>query len=192
MPTLNPPYAERMVATPPGRAKFLYTHWNKLGASLKLQGVAVHNAVVDLDFTFQPTTTDAEQQVDTALLEQLDGGATEAEVWARANALHPLMLNHYNDANYAHTYADATAAGLMVSAAATSTGTCTTRLLEMKAAHNGHALNEVGHNELGPVQLTVSITPTNAATNLTMLNELIRLLKRHLLSAFTDSTGRWV
>ncbi len=191
MTTLNATYADKIVPTPPGRARFLAAHWNVLGASMKLQGLALHNAVVDLDFTLQPNTREALQQVDRDLLVQMSGSATEAEVWTRTNALWPLLLNHFNDAKFAHTYADATSANLMVSVAATSTGTASTRLLEMKTAYNLHRLNEVGHNDLGPVQLTITNTPVDAATNLDTLNEMLYHLERHLLSAFVETKGRW-
>lgn len=184
-------YAEKIIPSPPGRAKFLSRHWNLLGRSLKQQGLALHNAVVDLDFQNRSESRDAVVQADDDVIAVMSGGASTSTVWAKTNALWALLKAHFGDGTYAHKAVDSTSLGLLVSAAATDQPTCTTRLLEMKAAINGHMITEAPHNDLGKVQLSVIQVPSDDASNLLVCNEIIRHYQRHVYSAFVDTKGKW-
>lgn len=184
-------YAEKVIPSPPGRAKFLTRHWNMLARNLKQQGLALHNAVVDADFQIRPETRDAVVQADDDVIALLSGSAGASTVWAKTNAMWTLLKAHFADGTYAHIDDDATSTALLVSASATDQPTCTTRLLEMKAALNGHMLTEEVHNDLGKVQLSVILVPSDDATNLLVCNEIIRHYQRHVYSAFVSTMGKW-
>lgn len=184
-------YSEKMVPTPPGRAKFLGRNWNQLVRNLKNSGRALHNCVVNAEFAAQPETRDAQIQVKDELLVPLSGSATEQEVWDRVNLLWGVLYFHLADGTYAHRAADSSAAVSLTEPAATSTGTATNRLLKMKSVMNSHKQLEDSHNDLGDVIGLMAETPSNAATNLTTCNEFIRHFKRHLYSAAVESRGQW-
>ena len=111
--------------------------------------------------------------------------STDAGAIARANALKVAFNAHAAEANYTHEAADATNAP-SATADCTDVATCTTLLLDLKAKINAHVIFATPHRGLPGWSDQAAITPSDAASNITSCNELLKIWKRHVNAAFPD------
>lgn len=149
-------------------------------ANLKLQGLCLHNAIVDKAFVLDKYTPGATQQVPDASL--FVACATEAECIVRVNALRPYIVAHFDDGTYAHSTPDATSKADQAGVpAATDSASLTTLLVAIRTAVNRHYATDAGHNRILIAQ-TITTVPVDAATNLAVTNTLLKTLQSHLFS----------
>lgn len=154
-----------------------------LAANLQANGLAPHYARSDREFINDPANFGATLQWDDQV-----AAVTNADVWAGANALRVLMVNHFGDAEYAHKAADPDDIALLTLTAvpdATDTATASVLLDAMKEAINAHVVESTYHVSTPPSSLEVLVTgtPADAATNKATYNEMLAIYKRHVFSA---------
>lgn len=174
-------FTQQVIGTPPIQAGAAVRLLQQLADTLKRSGQALHNAVVDSAFTYDPRYTDAVNQVPADFVPAI----THAEAITKANALRPFVLAHFADATYAHTVADTVNAALITAPDATDVPTLSALLLEYKAALNQHFANDAAHNRI-ILSTAVMATPVDSATNIAVLNSLLRLYEGHVYSSATS------
>jgi len=163
--------------TPPAIAHATLQWQQRVTKNLAQQGFAQHYARVDADFPLEKRYADAvDQSIDFTPV------TTGAESIARANLLKSIITKHLADGTYAHSAADATSAAISA-ADATDTATCTTLLLEVKITINAHLQFATPHSRLPASILLVTTVPADEATNITAVNEILILYRRHFYSA---------
>ena len=154
-----------------------------LAANLQANGLAPHYARSDREFINDPANFGATLQWDDQV-----AAVSDADVWAGANTLRVLMVNHFGDAEYAHRAVDADDIALLTLTAApdaTDTASASVLLAAMKEAINEHMPDGAFHASTPPSVLEVLVTgtPADAATNKTTYNEMLAVYKRHVFSA---------
>ncbi len=171
-------YEVKVPRTTPNAAYYGLKALAKQVRNLKSSGHAMHNAVVDKDFTLQPLTDDALQQIP----DDLTPVTTEAQAIVRANLLKVHILRHLNDATYAHKAADGTSAALITAPDATNSGTLSTLLEQLRAAMNAHQGYVASHNRF-IVMPQITTAAVDAGTNVTVTNLLQLHIEHHFYSA---------
>ena len=103
--TLMPGYVEKVPATPPLVGAAIFRGFNVLSASLKAQGLGLHNAYVDAAFLKQHNSDPQVLDPDALGFENV---TTTAQARLVANALKPLIKAHLLDKTFAHLAIDST------------------------------------------------------------------------------------
>ena len=171
-------YSKPIISTPPNQAAAAVQLLALYAENQKRSGYAVHNAVVNEAFTYEPRQTDAVNQVPASFAP----ATTHAEAITKANALRPFILAHFADATYAHRAADTANAALITAPDATDVATLSTLLGQYRTAVNQHFANDDAHNR---IILTTAImtVPVDSATNITVINAILRNYEGHVHSA---------
>lgn len=171
-------FKQTILGTPVIQAAAAVRLYKDLADNMKRAGNALHNVVVDTNFTYDPRYTDAVNQVP----EDFVPAVTHAEAIAKANALRPFILAHFGDATYAHEAADTGNAALITAPDATDVPTLSALLLEYRTALNQHFAYDAGHNRiiLSPAIMTV---PVDSVSNISVCNAIIKNYEGHIRSA---------
>ena len=103
--TIMPGFVEKVPATPPLVGAAILRGFNILNASLKAQGLGLHNAYVDAAFLKQYNSDP--QVLDPGAL-SFENVTTTAQARLVANALKPLIKAHLLDKAFAHLAIDST------------------------------------------------------------------------------------
>ncbi len=177
-------YTLEVINTPPVLAATAVRLLKDIADNMKRNGQALHDVVVDLEFTFSnPRFGDAVNQVPSDFV----AATTHAEAITKANALRPYILAHFGDGTYAHKVADASNAALITAPDATDVPTLSTLLDQYRTALNQHFANDAAHNR---IILTTAImtVPVDSVTNIAVLNAILRNYEGHVRSSATSLT----
>lgn len=171
-------FKQTILGTPVIQAAAAVRLYKDLADNMKRAGNALHNVVVDTQFTYDPRYTDAVNQVPADFVPAI----THAEAITKGNALRPFILAHFGDGTYAHEAADTGNAALITAPDATDIPTLSTLLGQYRTAFNQHAANDAVHNRiiLTPAIMTV---PVDEPTNIAVLNAILRNYEGHIRSA---------
>lgn len=171
-------YSKKVIGTPPIQAASAVKLLALDAYNRKRAGNALHNAVVNAEFTYQPDQTDAVNQVPDSFAPAV----THAEAITKMNALRPFLLAHFADATYAHYVADTANAAVITEPDATDVPTLSALLVQYRTAVNQHFANDDAHNRiiLTPAIMTV---PVDSATNIAVCNAILRNYEGHVHNA---------
>jgi len=173
-------FKQTILGTPVIQAAAAVKLLKEMADNLKRSGNALHNAVVDTAFTYDPRYTDAVNQVPDSFAPAV----THAEAITKMNAIRPFVLAHFADGTYAHEAADTGNAAIITEPDATDVATLSALLVQYRTAINQHFANDAVHNRiiLTPAIMTV---PVDSATNISVCNAILRNYEGHIRSAAT-------
>lgn len=171
-------FDQKVLGTPPIQAAAAVKLLAQDAYNRKRAGNALHNAVVNAEFTYQPAQTDAVNQVPDSFAPAV----THAEAITKMNALRPFLLAHFADATYAHYVADTANAAVITEPDATDVPTLSALLVQYRTAVNQHFANDAAHNRiiLTPAIMTA---PVDATTNIEVCNRILRNYEGHVHNA---------
>ncbi|HYE97667.1 MAG TPA: hypothetical protein VEJ18_02100 [Planctomycetota bacterium] len=173
--------SQQVSRTPPKRAETSFDLLDKLVERFGRMGLLMHGAEVDALYAGLKGIT---QQT----LESYADVADDAACIARANLLRAAAIAHLADGTYAHNQADSTSAAI-TAPAATNVATASTLIAQLKTTINAHIARKPEHRSVPAYVEAATGNPIDAASNISTLNELLAIWRRHVSSAAPDLEG---